>query len=300
MYDGPPQRQFSSSLKRVTPQEMQSLIPGQAQEHGDSSKECCKNCGTCCVGCLGLYLVVLVVLAIFSFFHPSTDGCAIIFTNVPEAPIDIPIIRGTRANIADARWPHDQVDLTGLWWIRWVGEENPAIAFYNWQRREILVTFADSWLESASSTGGDIFPAVLMQPAQQPHHWAYSDTIWSMANQMQSHSRNWDPDLPLKYSFDNSTYALIDGNIGPFIFKNQDEWIRENYGGELNYYLTRIADANGVPHPKWWNEFVGWMGNYQLAIWGSLDNCRKQCEVFMGIAQFPATIVCNVCASWCT
>jgi len=120
-----------------------------------------------------------------------------------------------------------------------------------------------------------------------------------MIGQMWGHANNWDPATPLTYRFDNSTYALIAGDIGPFIFKNEDEWIRENYGGELNYYLTRIVEENGSPHPVWWKQFVEWMGSTQLVFWGADNKCRKQCEVIMSIFVIPSSISCDACHHFC-
>jgi len=260
------------------------------ERQADSGINCAGRCFCCFGSCCITYVVVTIFFTAVAWLR-GFNNCGIQAFDVQDViardPQMRPVVSGTTSN-SDAFGGN----LTGIWWIRW-RDETPAIRLYNQLRLEMLVTFADSSVNSKE------FPLTLKVPAMLPHHWGYSNFIGGKI-QMIGHAWTWFPEGAQRFRFENSTFARLSEAFS-FVYLNDDEWLRpsELEYGTFTYSLTRIAydNGNGIVASTWWPNFEQHMWPWKVLVWGSNSaECRRRCESIVSLF-FSRGASCGLCVS---
>jgi len=229
-----------------------------------------------------------MTLVSLSYF---TDRKCAIRTIAPEDVPNNPLMTVGKEKITMPNYQGSDLDLTGLWWLRWGNQDDWRLKVYDWSRAEELISFAGGHFE------GNSFPMQFLWPAMSKGHWGYSNFIGGRF-QMLDHSKH-DPEGPFPLYFYNQTNAYFSEENFKLINKNEDEWLRPTTfsegGSTYTYTLTRIMYADGSLHPKWFDQWVNHMGIFKLTVWGNDDQSVRLCEAIAWFVM-PRAAACELCA----
>jgi hypothetical protein len=185
------------------------------------------------------------------------------------------------------------IDLTGIWWIRWVSD-NLLIQGYNLLHLEEGLTFIG--LES-NTTGPHWFPAEISARTGLSHRWMFSNTVVGKVAMMVAAEKS--PEGPLRLHMYNATHGRVGMYAsGGYITQiDEDRWLRTNYmcsDDKLescdhstgicpdcstmgNYELTRVINGDSTPHETYFPMFVKHMGSHKVRVFKEDDRCLRHC-----------------------
>jgi len=258
----------------------------------------CRRCLLSCVCILAFYLVLLAFASLVSFLLPMPETCAVEDFPLEPVPQPFPMRLGTEKTVARGMWPFAEIDLTGVWWIRWSNSESTAV------RRPpgTLLSFADSErilggsVEDPSANG--FYPMVLRMATQTPLKWGFRDSRALLAPRLRT-AVKWDKHGQLTFAFINRTFARINNDM-ELVKRDEDVWAHHNETSPgLAFTLTRVIDKTGQPVQTWWPAFVDYMGPHNLRIWGDDNHCKRRCELSVRSFFVPPSPSCKICNQFC-
>jgi len=235
----------------------------------------------------GLFLTLTVAMIVFLALTESVCGAESVFVEelVPPAPVPVgwdmdAIEIATEANM-QLNGMESVIDMTGVWWIRWSGDE--PVPLYSHLHLEELITLAGV---TTNVTTAPWFPAKWGSPTGAAHHWAFSNTIVGRVAMMVAANKN--PNGNLNIFWSNASHAFIGGggDIPWYLDKiDNDRWLRtmgrrpDPYE-RMWYELVRVIKADGTPHEQYWPAFVKHMAGTKPRMFTTSDKCIRECGLW--------------------
>jgi len=282
--------------------------PEKAQLQRRSSRCCDRPCLKALLAALVLYILMLTLSIGASLFMPPPEHCAVEDCKLTPMPAPFPVDVGTSINIAGLRWPVDELDLTGVWWVHrsagGAASGSDTNGVFPPLDAAALVSFAGGERILDDGTGGDgdaVYPLIMRLPFATPRTFGYRSSYlyWAgraIVNLLVGSGEEAAPATTVAWM--NRTYARVD-LVGRLIKRGEGEWFHpadERTGAA--YTLERVIDENGAATEKWAN-FLQAMGSQELRVWGVDDACRRRCELAAYVFLMPASTSCKLCEQAC-
>lgn len=232
------------------------------------------------------------------------DMCAVKVAKLGTFPL--PMIPATSKNL-DLGEGRADLDLAGVWWIRWRKIGNGGFLewmgqqFYNMVKFEILFSFEGSQI----ATEGSGYPFQLNMSVGEKQQWAYGNIVTGRWFQLMQWIN------PIPWVFTNGSYASAGEPYNYGLIKETDDtWLRPTYEKGIRnpvftYTMTRIVNGNGT-QTKYWEH---WMkSGTNIRVWNTpggtgktskVNECRRTWTQLASCFYVPLEWSCKIVNAIC-